>query len=107
MLAAALAAAEQLDATVVNMRFVKPLDAGMVLRLAREHELLVTVEENTVQGGAGSAVGECMQLHGIVIPLLQLGLPDRFIEQGEHSQMLADCGLDAKGLVSSIKNKLT
>ena len=107
MLAPALAAAEQLDATVVNMRFIKPLDAELVLRLAREHELLVTVEENTVQAGAGSAVAECLQLHGVAIPLLQLGLPDRFIEQGEHAQMLADCGLNAKGLAAAIKNKLT
>ncbi|MDP2694377.1 MAG: transketolase C-terminal domain-containing protein, partial [Gallionella sp.] len=102
MLAPALAAAEQLDATVANMRFVKPLDAELVLRLAREHELLVTVEENAVQGGAGSAVAECLQQHGIVIPVLQLGLPDRFIEQGEHARMLADCGLDAAGLVKAI-----
>jgi 1-deoxy-D-xylulose-5-phosphate synthase len=107
MLAPALVAGEQLDATVVNMRFVKPLDAELVLRLAREHELLVTVEENTVQGGAGSAVAEFLQQHGIVIPLLQLGLPDRFIEQGDHAQMLADCGLDANGLIRMIKNKLT
>ena len=107
MLAPALAAAEQLDATVANMRFVKPLDAELVLRLARDHELLVTVEENTVQGGAGSAVAECLLQHGINIPLLQLGLPDRFIEQGEHGRMLADCGLDANGLISMIKNKLT
>lgn len=107
MLAPALAAAEHLDATVVNMRFVKPLDAELVLRMAREHELLVTVEENTVQGGAGSAVAECLQQHGIVIPQLQLGLPDHFIEQGEHAQLLADCGLDAKGLLASIKAKLT
>ena len=107
MLAPALKAAEQLDATVANMRFVKPLDAELVLRLAREHELLVTVEENTVQGGAGSAVAECLQQHGTVIPLLQLGLPDRFIEQGEPKQMLADCGLDANGMAASIRNKLT
>ena len=102
MLAPALAAAEQLDATVVNMRFVKPLDAELVLRLAREHELLVTVEENAVQGGAGSAVAECLQQHGVAVQLLQLGLPDRFIDQGEHAQMLADCGLDAAGLVKAI-----
>jgi 1-deoxy-D-xylulose-5-phosphate synthase len=107
MLAPALAAAEQLNATVANMRFVKPLDAELVLRLARDHELLVTVEENTIQGGAGSAVAECLQLHGIAIPLLQLGLPDRFIEQGEHAQMLADCGLDAKGLLAAVENKLS
>ncbi|OFZ68878.1 MAG: 1-deoxy-D-xylulose-5-phosphate synthase [Betaproteobacteria bacterium RBG_16_56_24] len=106
MLASALAAAEQINATVANMRFVKPLDVELVKRLAREHELLVTVEENTLQGGAGSAVEECLQQHDIAIPLLQLGLPDRFIEQGEHAQMLADCGLDSKGLLASIKNKL-
>ena len=107
MLAPALSAAEQLDATVVNMRFVKPLDAELVLRMAREHELLVTVEENTVQGGAGSAVAECLLQQGVVMPLLQLGLPDKFIEQGEHAQMLADCGLDAAGLVVAINNNLT
>jgi 1-deoxy-D-xylulose-5-phosphate synthase len=107
MLAPALAAAERLDATVVNMRFVKPLDDELVLRMAREHELLVTVEENTVQGGAGSAVAECLLQHGIAVPLLQLGLPDRFIEQGDHAGLLADCGLDANGLFASIKRKLT
>jgi 1-deoxy-D-xylulose-5-phosphate synthase len=107
MLAPALAAAERLDATVANMRFVKPLDAEMVLRLAREHEQLVTVEENTVQGGAGGAVAECLLRHGITVPLLQLGLPDHFIEQGDHAGLLADCGLDANGLFASIKGKLT
>jgi len=106
MLTPALEAGGQLDATVANMRFVKPLDAELVLRLAREHDLLVTVEENTVQGGAGSAVAECLQQHGIAIPLLQLGLPDSFIEQGEHGQMLADCGLDAKGIAASIRGKI-
>ncbi|TAN72112.1 MAG: 1-deoxy-D-xylulose-5-phosphate synthase, partial [Gallionella sp.] len=103
MLAPALAAAEHLNASVANMRFVKPLDAELVLRLARGHELLVTVEENTVQGGAGSAVAECLHRHGIAIPLLQLGLPDKFIEQGEHAKLLADCGLDAAGLAATIK----
>ena len=107
MLTPALLAGEQLDATVVNMRFVKPLDAELVQRLAGAHELLVTVEENTVQGGAGSAVSECLAQHGITIPVLQLGLPDRFIEQGEHVQMLADCGLNAAGLVLAITGRLT
>jgi len=107
MLAPALVAGERLGATVVNMRFVKPLDDELISRLAQEHVLLVTVEENTVQGGAGSAVEESLQQHGIVIPLLQLGLPDRFIEQGEHAQMLADCGLDANGMIAEIENKLT
>lgn len=104
MLAPALAAGEQIDATVVNMRFVKPLDAELVLRLAREHELLVTIEENVVQGGAGSAVAECLQQQGVAVPMLQLGLPDRFIEQGDHMQMLADCGLDAAGIINAINN---
>ncbi|HCI14390.1 MAG: 1-deoxy-D-xylulose-5-phosphate synthase [Gallionellales bacterium GWA2_60_142] len=106
MLAPALAAGEKLDATVANMRFVKPLDAELVMQLAREHELLVTVEENVVQGGAGSAVAECLHQQGLAVPLLQLGLPDSFIEQGEHMQMLADCGLDADGIVAAIRNRL-
>ena len=103
MLAPALLAGEQLDATVVNMRFVKPLDVELVLQMAQTHELLVTVEENTVQGGAGSAVLECLTQQGRVTRLLQLGLPDRFIEQGDPVQMLSDCGLDADGIVAAIK----
>lgn len=106
MLAPALAAAEQLDATVVNMRFVKPLDSELVLQMAREHSLLVTVEENTIQGGAGSAVAECLAQHGVAMPLLLLGLPDRFIEHGDPARMLADCGLDGAGIIASIRNKL-
>jgi len=106
MIAPALLAAEKLDATVANMRFVKPLDEELVLRLAGKYQLLVTVEENVVQGGAGSAVAECLHRHGVNVALLQLGLPDNFIEQGEHARMLADCGLDAKGLIASIENKL-
>jgi 1-deoxy-D-xylulose-5-phosphate synthase len=107
MLKPALLAGEQLDVTVVNMRFVKPLDAELLLRMATDHELLVTVEENTVQGGAGSAVAECLIAQGIAMPLLQLGLPDSFIEQGEPAKMLIDCGLDAAGIIASINNKLT
>ncbi|MBU0623169.1 MAG: 1-deoxy-D-xylulose-5-phosphate synthase [Gammaproteobacteria bacterium] len=102
MLAPALQAADQLDATVANMRFVKPLDEELVLKLAREHALLVTVEENVVQGGAGSAVAECLAQQGIAISMLHLGLPDQFLEQGDPVQMLADCGLDAVGLVRAI-----
>ncbi len=106
MLAPALAAAESLDATVANMRFVKPLDEELVLQLASEHTLLVTVEENVVQGGAGSAVAECLAQHGVTVPLLHLGLPDTFIEQGEPAKLLADCGLDAAGITNSIKKYL-
>jgi len=104
MLEPALEAGKQLGATVANMRFVKPLDEELVLQLAREHALLVTVEENTIQGGAGSAVAECLAKHGVAVRLLHLGLPDQFIEQGEHKLLLADCGLDAAGLVKSIQS---
>ena len=103
MLAPALEAAEQIDATVANMRFVKPLDQELLLRLAGEHTLLVTVEENVIQGGAGSAVAECLALHGAKVNLLQLGLPDHFIEQGEHKTLLAGCGLDSAGLIAAIR----
>jgi 1-deoxy-D-xylulose-5-phosphate synthase len=103
MLAPALEAAEKLNATVANMRFVKPMDEELVLKLAREHLLLVTVEENTVQGGAGSAVAECLAHHGVKVSMLHLGLPDRFVEQGGHELLLADCGLDAVGIESSVR----
>jgi 1-deoxy-D-xylulose-5-phosphate synthase len=108
MLAPALQAAEQLDATVANMRFVKPLDEALVLQLANSHELLVTVEENAVQGGAGSAVVETLLHHGVKVPILQLGLPDVFLGQGNPAQMLAECGLDASGIrlqVSEFRNQ--
>jgi 1-deoxy-D-xylulose-5-phosphate synthase len=103
MLAPSLQAAQQINATVANMRFVKPMDEELVLRLAKSHDLLVTVEENTVQGGAGSAVAECLQQHGIAAPLLHLGLPDIFLEQGEPAQMLAACGLNAAGIAAAIR----
>jgi 1-deoxy-D-xylulose-5-phosphate synthase len=107
MLEPALEAAKQLDATVANMRFVKPMDEELVLQLAREHTLLVTVEENTIQGGAGSAIAECLARHGVMVSLLNLGLPDHFIEQGEHKQLLADCGLNGAGLLRSIQAVVT
>ena len=97
--------AEALDATVFNMRFVKPLDDDAVLTLAREHELLVTVEENAV-GGAGGAVSECLAAHGVVCRLLQIGLPDRFIQHGSRGVMLADAGLDAAGIACSVDEYL-
>ncbi len=107
MLGPALDAADSLNATVANMRFVKPLDIELVLHLGREHTLLVTVEENTIQGGAGSAVAECLQQHGMTNALLQLGLPDSFLEQGETEKMLATCGLDATGIATSIRQKMS
>ena len=105
MLAPARQAAEQLDATVANMRFVKPLDVELVLQLARTHDLLVTVEENTIQGGAGSAVAECLAQHGVNVSMLHLGLPDAFLEQGDPVQMLADCGLDGAGIARAIRER--
>jgi 1-deoxy-D-xylulose-5-phosphate synthase len=103
MLAPSLQVAEELNATVANMRFVKPLDEELVRLLAVDHELLVTVEENVVQGGAGSAVAECLASCGVTAPLLQLGLPDRFVEQGDPARLLQLCGLDAAGIAASIR----
>jgi len=103
MLHPALAAAEMLDATVANMRFVKPLDAELILKLAREHDALVTVEENVVAGGAGSGVSELLAADGITMPTLHLGLPDRFIDHGDPAILLAQVGLDGKGIAASIE----
>jgi 1-deoxy-D-xylulose-5-phosphate synthase len=100
---AALAAAEEIDASVANMRFVKPLDAELIRMLAHEHDAFVTVEENVVAGGAGSGVAEFLASEGIVVPILHLGLPDRFVEHGDPALLLAHVGLDAKGIVASIK----
>ena len=103
LLAAARGAGEQLDATVADMRFVKPLDEALVATLARDHVALVTVEENVVAGGAGSAVAEALAAAGIVVPILHLGLPDAFIDHGEPAKLLARCGLDAQGIAASIE----
>ncbi len=98
----ALQAAEQLDATVANMRFVKPLDHELVAELARTHDALVTVEEGCVMGGAGSAVLESLQAAGLNIPVLVLGLPDEFVEHGDPVHLMSMCGLDAAGIEQSI-----
>jgi 1-deoxy-D-xylulose-5-phosphate synthase len=100
-----LQAAEALDATVVNMRFVKPLDVAMVLEVARSHEALVSVEEGCVMGGAGSAVAECLAAHGLALPLLQLGLPDQVLEHGDPAKLLALCGLDAAGIEQAVTKR--
>ena len=106
MLTPALEAAERIDATVANMRFVKPLDETLVAELARGHDLLVTIEENAVLGGAGSAVAEVLQKRGLKAPLLQLGLPDHFIDHGDPALQLASCGLDSAGILAAIRSKL-
>ena len=107
MLTPALEAAEEINATVANMRFVKPLDIDLVKTLTDQHDLIVTIEENAIMGGAGAAVMEALQAMNIDKPILCLGLPDRFIEHGIHETMLAECGLDVGGIVAAIENKLT
>ena len=104
---AALAAGEELDATVVNMRFIKPLDVELIIELAGNHSLLVSIEENAVIGGAGSEIERALAERGITVPVLRLGLPDRFIDHGEQGQLLAELGLDAKGIVHAIKQRST
>ena len=106
-LAAALEAANELDATVANMRFVKPLDEKLVRALSEAHEFLVTVEENVVSGGAGSAVLEALERMGLQSRVLQLGLPDRFVEHGDPATLIAECGLDAAGIGRSIRKYIS
>ena len=101
----ALLAAEACDASAVNMRFVKPLDTDLILRLASEHAAFVTVEENVISGGAGSAVAEALADAGVAIPLLHLGLPDRFLDHGDPNAILAECGLDAAGITGAIRRR--
>jgi 1-deoxy-D-xylulose-5-phosphate synthase len=101
----ALKAAETLDATVANMRFAKPLDAELVLELARTHDALVTVEEGCLPGGAGSAVAECLAAAGVLVPLLSLGLPDVFTDHGDPAKLMSLLGLDAAGIENSIRQR--
>jgi len=102
LVAPAAKIAEALDATLVNMRFIKPLDEELILAVASRHRALVTIEENAVQGGAGSAVGELLVAEGLSVPLLQLGIPDRFVEHGSREGCLAAAGLDGASLAESI-----
>jgi 1-deoxy-D-xylulose-5-phosphate synthase len=101
----ALAAAENLGATVANMRFAKPLDAELVAELARSHEALVTVEDGCTMGGAGSAVLEALQAAGLTVPVLVLGLPDTFVEHGDPAKLMSLCGLDAAGIEASVTKR--
>ena len=105
LLHAALQAAEALDATVVDMRFAKPLDEAVVREMARSHDALVSVEEGCLAGGAGSAVGELLAREGFPVPLLQLGLPDHFTEHGDPARLLSSLGLDAAGIEASIRQR--
>ncbi len=107
LVAPALKAAESLDASVADMRFVKPLDIELLKELVQGHRLLVTLEENVIAGGAGAAVAEALAELGLYVPVLHMGLPDRFIEHGDPAKMLADCGLDASGIETRIREALT
>ncbi len=105
MVAPGLAAGESIDATVVNMRFIKPIDKNLILEMARTHHALVTVEEGTVVGGAGSAVMEALAEEGMTNSVLLLGLPDKFIDHGDVSQLLAMHKLDKNGIITSIQER--
>ena len=107
MLTPSLHAAEALNATVANMRFVKPLDEALIRHLAAEHDLLVTIEEHAIMGGAGSAVNEFLAQANIVKSVLNLGIPDAFIEHASHAEMLASCGLDAQGIKNAINQRVS
>jgi len=103
MVAPSVEVGKQLGATVVNMRFVKPLDEALLLELAKSHDTFVTVEENVIAGGAGSAVNEFLQAQSILMPVLNIGLPDQFVEQGAREELLELCGLDTKGILEKIQ----
>ncbi|MBW8365140.1 MAG: 1-deoxy-D-xylulose-5-phosphate synthase [Rhizobium sp.] len=107
LVAPALQAAGTLDASVADMRFVKPLDLDLLRELAHGHRLLVTLEENAVAGGAGAGVAEALADLGVIMPILHLGLPDTFIEHGDPARMLADCGLDAAGIEHAVRQRIT
>ena len=106
LVATAAEVAEKLDATLVNLRFVKPLDEQLLLEMAADHDLLVTLEENAVMGGVGSAINEFYASQNLQPKLLNLGLPDAWIDQGSQQELLADCGLDARGVLSEIQQRL-
>lgn len=105
-LAEAMRVADKLNATVVDMRFVKPLDENLIIAMAKQHELLVTIEENSIMGGAGAAISEFLAAQNVLKPLLHLGLPDTYIEHAAPTVMLAECGLDAAGIEQSILDRL-
>jgi 1-deoxy-D-xylulose-5-phosphate synthase len=103
MVTPALAAGEEMNATIANMRFVKPIDRELIIQLAREHSLLVSVEENAVIGGAGAEVARVLEEIGSATPLMRLGLPDRFIDHGDHARLLSELGLDCEGILRAVK----
>ncbi|MDR1349232.1 MAG: 1-deoxy-D-xylulose-5-phosphate synthase [Zoogloeaceae bacterium] len=107
MVKPARTAGERLNASVVNMRFIKPLDVELIERLASSHRLLASIEENALIGGAGAEIARFLSSRGINTPLLALGLPDRFIDHGEQDELLAELGLDAEGIIRSVQQRLS
>ena len=105
-LAAVVIGAGNVSASVAGMRFVKAIDEELINQLATDHQLLVTVEENSIAGGAGAAVSEYLAQQGIVMPVLHLGLPDKFIDHGTHTEQLAATGLDSAGMLQAIEQRL-
>jgi 1-deoxy-D-xylulose-5-phosphate synthase len=103
MLAPAAEIAQEVNATLANMRFVKPLDETLILELAKEHQAFVTLEDNAIAGGAGSAVAECLAAHGVTLPILHLGLPDAYLEHGTREEVLSEAGLDLPGIRQAIR----
>jgi 1-deoxy-D-xylulose-5-phosphate synthase len=103
LLAPAAELAAEIDATLVNMRFVKPLDEALLLELANSHDAFVTLEDNVVAGGAGSAVAECLAAHGANLPILHLGLPDAYLEHGSREEVLSEAGLDLAGIRRAVR----
>jgi 1-deoxy-D-xylulose-5-phosphate synthase len=103
MVTPAVEAGKQLGATVVNMRFIKPIDEAMIAEVAKNHDVLVTIEENVIAGGAGSLVNNYLQAQRLLMPVLNLGLPDAFIEQGTREELLEMCGLETKSIIDRIK----
>ena len=104
MVSPAVSVGKQLGATVINMRFIKPFDESIVLEMAKSHDVLVTIEENVIAGGAGSAINDFLQAQKILMPVLNLGLPDTFVEQGSREELLALCDLDIKGITQRIED---
>ncbi|MGP1929951.1 MAG: transketolase C-terminal domain-containing protein, partial [Arsenophonus sp. ET-DL12-MAG3] len=102
LLVEAIKASELLNATVVDMRFVKPLDEKLILRMAETHKILVTLEENVIMGGAGSGVNEFLLKTNNIIPIINLGLPDKYIQQGNQIEIQVELGLNSEGIINSI-----
>ena len=106
LLSAAKTVAQSIGATLIDMRFVKPLDERAIIDTCNAHDLIVTLEENVIAGGAGSGVTEFIHQQGLLVDILNLGLPDRFIDHGKPEDLLAQCGLSAEGILNSIRKRI-